>query len=107
MQGPRARHGSVCGFCNQVSLLPEIGTSVRMWPIVLAWARAYAPMVVLPFAGVVGFIGETEMGSSPQICTKGHQRKKFVKINFWCQWFLSYNILVSYVVEKGLGHLTF
>ena len=88
-------------------MFPESGYSVRMWPIVLAWARAYAPMVVLPFAGVVGFIGETEMGSSPQICTKGHQRKKFVKSNFWCQCSLFYNILVSYVVEKEQGHLNF
>jgi len=28
-----------------------------MWPIVLAWARTYAPYIVMPAAGVVGFIG--------------------------------------------------
>ena len=44
-------------------------------------------------------------GSSPQICTKGHQRKIFVKSYLLGQWFLFYNILLSYVVEKGLGHL--
>ena len=45
------------------------------------------------------------MGSSPQICTKGHQRKICVKSYLWGQRFLFYNILLSYVVEKGLGHL--
>jgi len=28
-----------------------------MWPIVAAWARSYAPYIVTPIAGVVGFIG--------------------------------------------------
>ena len=28
-----------------------------MWPIVLAYARTYAPYIVMPLAGVVGFIG--------------------------------------------------
>jgi len=28
-----------------------------MWPIVLAWARTYAPYIVMPAAGIVGFIG--------------------------------------------------
>ena len=28
-----------------------------MWPAILAFARAYAPYIVMPAAGVVGFIG--------------------------------------------------
>jgi len=28
-----------------------------MWPVILAYARVYAPYVVMPLAGVVGFIG--------------------------------------------------
>ena len=32
--------------------------SDHMWPVVLAWARTYAPYIVMPAAGIVGFIGE-------------------------------------------------
>ena len=28
-----------------------------MWPVILAWARTYAPYAVMPLAGVVGVIG--------------------------------------------------
>ena len=28
-----------------------------MWPAILAFGRAYAPYIVMPVAGVVGFIG--------------------------------------------------
>ena len=42
-------------------------------------------------------------GSSPQICTKGHQREIFVKSYLWGQRFLFYNIILSYVVEKRNG----
>ena len=51
------------------------------------------------------FVSLRVSGSSPQICTKGHQRKIFVKSYPWGQWFLFNNILLAYVVEKELGHL--
>jgi len=28
-----------------------------MWPVIAAWARTYAPYIVMPLAGVVGFVG--------------------------------------------------
>ena len=28
-----------------------------MWPVVAAYARTYAPYIVMPLAGVIGFIG--------------------------------------------------
>jgi hypothetical protein len=34
------------------------GFQNSMWPIVLAYARTYAPYIVMPVAGVVGFVGE-------------------------------------------------
>ena len=32
-------------------------TTFQMWPAILAFGRAYAPYIVMPVAGVVGFIG--------------------------------------------------
>ena len=29
-----------------------------MWPVIAAWARTYAPYIVMPLAGVVGFVGK-------------------------------------------------
>ena len=46
----------VTKFCGLSVLLAD------MWPVVVAMARTYAPMVVLPAAGVVGFIGEAVRG---------------------------------------------
>ena len=33
-----------------------------MWPVILAYARVYAPYIVMPLAGVVGFIGNNNHG---------------------------------------------